>query len=212
MKTQFRCSGSDGYLNWVDDALGIRETANRVLTKDEKMKFEIFGSPQDLHKEIERKNSESPNSARMVAGYCWPWSDPNSDGALEDDVVIGDYRRPWNAKATAGRLASGIPRSDLWAYDKKGVNQIGCIYTIQGFEFDYVGVIFGRDLKYDSQSKTWIGDPSKSYDNVVKKDKEQFLRNVKNTYRVLLTRGMKGCYVCFLDDETEEYVRFRVEV
>jgi uncharacterized protein len=212
LKAQFRCGGSDGYLNWVDDVLGIRETANRLLTKDEKMEFKMFGSPQELHKEIERKNSESPNSARMVAGFCWPWSDPNGDGTLVDDVVIGEYRRPWNAKADLGRLAPGIPRSNLWAYDPKGVEQIGCIYTIQGFEFDYVGVIFGRDLTWDDWSKAWVGDPSQSYDSVVKRDREQFLRNVKNTYRVLLTRGMKGCYVCFLDKGTEDYFRSRVEV
>ncbi len=210
LKAQFRCGGSDGYLNWVDDVLGIWETANRLLTKDEKMEFKIFGSPQELHREIERKNLESANSARMVAGFCWPWSDPNSEGTLVDDVVIGDYRRPWNAKADSGRLAPGIPRSNLWAYDPKGVEQIGCIYTIQGFEFDYVGVIFGRDLTWDARSKAWVGDPSQSYDSVVKRDREQFLRNVKNTYRVLLTRGMKGCYVCFMDKATEEYFRSRL--
>jgi len=175
------------------------------------MEFKIFGSPQELHREIERKNSESPNSARMVAGFCWPWSDPNSDGTLVEDVVIGDYRRPWNAKADAPKLAPGIPRSNLWAYDSKGVEQIGCIYTIQGFEFDYVGVIFGKDLVWDARSKQWVGDPGKSYDSVVKRDGERFLRNVKNTYRVLLTRGMKGCYVCFLDRATEDYFRSRVE-
>jgi len=212
LKAQFRCGGSDGYLNWVDDVLGIRETANRLLTKDEKMEFKIFGSPQELHREIERNNAESANSARMVAGFCWPWSDPNGDGTLVDDVVIGEYRRPWNAKADSGRLAPGIPRSNLWAYDANGVGQIGCIYTIQGFEFDYVGVIFGRDLTWDARSRAWVGDPSQSYDSVVKRDREQFLRNVKNTYRVLLTRGMKGCYVCFLDKATEEYFRSRLEV
>jgi DUF2075 family protein/ATP:corrinoid adenosyltransferase len=212
LKTQFRCNGSDGYLNWVDDVLGIRDTANRILTKDEKMEFKIFGSPQELHEEIERKNSENPNSARMVAGFCWPWSNPNGDGTLVEDVIIGDYRRPWNAKDTAGRLAPGIPSSNLWAYDVNGVDQIGCIYTIQGFEFDYVGIIFGKDLVYGIEKKTWVGDPNKSYDSKVKKDKEQFLRNVKNTYRVLLTRGMKGCYVFFEDKATEDYVKSRVEV
>jgi DUF2075 family protein len=210
LKAQFRCGGSDGYLNWVDDVLGIRETANRVLTKDEKMEFKIFGSPQELHREVERKNSESANSARMVAGFCWPWSNPNSDGTLVDDVVIGEYKRPWNAKPDSGRLAQGIPSSNLWAYDAKGVEQIGCIYTIQGFEFDYVGVIFGRDLAYDAKSKAWVGDPKQSYDSVVKRDREQFLRNVKNTYRVLLTRGMKGCYACFLDKSTENYFGSRL--
>ncbi len=212
LKTQFRCNGSDGYLAWLDNTLGVRETANLMLTPQERMDFKIFDDPKSLRDEVMRRNEEKPNSARMVAGFCWPWSDPNPDGTLKEDVVIGDFRMTWEAKNDAARLAPGIPRAALWAYDSKGVSQMGSIYTIQGFEFDYVGVVFGKDLAYDQGTSEWIGRPENSADNLVKRDSERFLRNVKNVYRVLMTRGMKGCYVYFMDKGTEEYFRSRIQV
>jgi DUF2075 family protein len=210
LKTQFRCSGSDGYLNWLDNALGIRETANLMLTKNEKMDFRIFDGPQSLYEAIRKKNEEKPNSARMVAGFCWPWSDPNPDGTLKEDVVIGDFRMTWEAKNEATKVAAGIPRAKLWAYDPNGVSQMGSIYTIQGFEFDYVGVVFGDDLAYDPENG-WVGKPQNSADAAVKRDRENFVRYVKNAYRVLLTRGMMGCYVCFLNRDTENYFRSLIQ-
>ena len=110
------------------------------------------------------------------------------------------------------RLAPGIPKANHWATDPAGIDQIGCVYTAQGFEFEYVGVIFGTDLRYDPTTAQWIGDPSRSHDSVVKRSKKAFLQLVKQTYRVLLTRGMKGCYVYFLDRDTEAFVRSRMEI
>jgi DUF2075 family protein len=118
-------------------------------------------------------------------------------------VKIGTWEMPWNAKADAGRLADGIPPERYWASDPHGIDQVGCIYTAQGFEFDYVGVIIGRDLRWDRDSQDWIGDPSESYDSIVKRTpRDRFTDLVKRTYRVLLTRGMKGCYVYCEDPAT----------
>jgi DUF2075 family protein len=211
LMTQFRCSGSDGYLSWVDNMLNIRDTANRVLTKNEKMEFRIFDSPQKLYEAIKKKNRENPNSARLVAGFCWPWSEPNQDGTLKDDVVIGDFQMPWEGKP-GRRLARGIPPAHWWAYDPNGVNQIGCIYTIQGFEFDYVGVVFGKDLVYDPRTKEWVGKPENSADSMVRGTRQDFVRYVKNVYRTLLTRGMRGCYVYFMDKDTETHFRSMIEM
>ncbi len=210
LKSQFRCSGSDGYLNWLDNLLGIRETANPFLTKHEKMEFKIFNSPQELYGAIKKKNVEQENSARLVAGFCWSWSDPNPDGTLKEDVVIGDFKMPWEGK-DGKKLAKGIPPAPLWAYEPKGINQIGSIYTIQGFEFEYVGVIFGKDLVYNPVSKSWEGIKKNSADSFLKRaDENKFIDYVKNIYRVLLTRGMKGCYVYFMDKDTEEYFKSKI--
>jgi DUF2075 family protein len=126
--------------------------------------------------------------------------------------VIGDYRRPWDAKPGRWRLAPGIPSASLWATDPSGINQVGCVYNIQGFELDYVGVIWGKDLRYDFEQQAWIGDKKESADSVVKRSKDKFVDLVKNTYRVLLSRGIKGCYVHFMDRDTERFVRTRMEV
>lgn len=210
LKSQFRCSGSDGYLNWIDNTLMIRETANRYLTKNEKMDFWIFDDPNELYAAIKEKNRAKPNSARMCAGFCWPWSDPKPDGTLVEDVVIGRFKMPWEGKAEK-KLAKGIPYWYQWAYDPNGVNQCGCIYTIQGFEFDYVGVIIGNDLVYDPLSKAWIGKRESSRDPILKKaNVADFTSYVKNVYRVLLTRGMQGCYVYFVDANTRAFFESRL--
>jgi DUF2075 family protein/phage repressor protein C with HTH and peptisase S24 domain len=210
LEAQFRCNGSDAFVNWINNTLGVERTANVIWDQREEFDFKIFPSPLDLENAIRQKVNEGL-TGRVTAGFCWNWSKPNGDGTLKDNVVIGDYKRPWNAKPEAKKLAPGIPKASLWAYDPNGINQIGCVYTAQGFEFDYVGVIFGEDLVYDFDKQTWIGNLSKSSDNVVKRSGEKFVDLVKNTYRVLLSRGMKGCYVYFMNKDTERFFKSRIE-
>jgi DUF2075 family protein len=211
LEAQFRCAGSDAFVNWINNTLQIKRTANVLWNVDDPVfDFKVYGSPQALEAAI-RDKVEQGFTGRVTAGFCWKWSDPTPEGRLVEDVVIGDYARPWNAKSDAGHLAPGIPPESLWAYQSGGINQVGCIYTAQGFEFDYVGVIFGNDLVFDPASAEWRGDPSHSADSVVRRSRVHFLRNVKNTYRVLLSRGMKGCYAHFMDKATEMFIRSRTE-
>jgi DUF2075 family protein len=210
LEAQFRCAGSDAFVGWVNNTLGIQRTPHVMWNQADEFEFRIMPTPNILEDALKQK-LEKNSTARLVAGFCWPWSDPKSDGTLVDDVVIGDYIRPWNAKSDSGHLAVGIPKESLWAYDSGGVNQIGCVYTAQGFEFDYVGVIFGPDLIYFPELADWTGDKTKSFDTVVKRSGDRFVQMVKNTYRVLLTRGMKGCYVHFMDKNTENFFRSRME-
>jgi DUF2075 family protein len=198
---QFRCAGSEEFIRWVDATL---EIANDELLwgSDGQFDFRIFDSVEEMAEAV-RSKANGGYSARLVAGFCWPWSDPDSSGHLVDDVKLDGFSMPWNAKPDAGKLAVGIPKSNFWASDPEGINQVGCVYTAQGFEFDYVGVIFGKDLVY---SNGWIGNRKLSEDSVVKKAPEaEFVNLVKHTYRVLLTRGMKGCYVFFEDPKTRDF-------
>lgn len=211
LEAQFRCNGSDAFVNWINNTLSIKRTANVIWDQHEEFDFKIFTSPLELENAIRQKVSEG-FTGRVTAGFCWDWSMPNDDGTLKDDVVIGDYKRPWDAKPEARILAPGIPPALLWAYDPNGLNQVGCIYTAQGFEFDYVGVIFGEDLIYDFDKQEWVGDQSKSSDSVVKRSADKFIDLVKHTYRVLLSRGMKGCYVYFMNKDTERFFKSRIEI
>jgi len=210
LEIQFRCGGSEAFVNWVDNTLDIKKTPNIIWSKDESFDFKIFESPGEVEEAIMEKAREG-YSARMTAGFCWKWSEPDKDGKLVDDIIIGDFKRPWNAKPDSRRLAPGIPKSNLWATDPNGLNQVGCIYTAQGFEFDYAGVIFGKDLVYDFDKQEWVSDKKCSADTVVKGSKDKFTDLVKNTYRVLLSRGLKGCYVYFMDKDTERFVKSRME-
>ncbi len=195
LKTQFRCSGSDAYLQWLDKVLGIRESD--IAKYDPKMEFRIFDNPSEMMSEIRKRNTEKPNSARIVAGFCWPWSDPKQDRTLINDVKIGDFEMPWEKKDEFWK----------WATDDSGMEQVGTVYTAQGFEFDYIGIIFGKDLVYDQIQKEWISQSKNSYDSMVTRNNTELTKHLKQVYRVLMSRAHKGVYVYFMDKDTEEYFR-----
>ena len=110
------------------------------------------------------------------------------------------------------KLPKGVPKAQFWAHDPNGIEQIGCVYTAQGFEFDYIGVIFGNDISYNFEDGKWVGYPKNSKDPVVRGAKGKFIDLVRNTYRVLLSRGLKGCYVYFIDKDTEKFFRSRMDI
>ena len=209
LEAQFRCKGSDAFINWINNTLRIERTANYMWTGEENFDFRICNSPLEVENLIKMK-IESGKSGRLTAGFCWDWSDPNEDGTLKDDVQIGGYKRPWNAKKGIKKQAGTIPESDLWAHMQEGFGQIGCVYTVQGFEFDYIGVIFGLDLKYNLDKQKWEGHPENSHDKSIRK-KKNFEEYAKNIYRILLSRGVEGCYVYFQDKDTERFFKTRME-
>jgi uncharacterized protein len=209
LESQFRCNGSNGYLAWLDSTLQIRDTANEMLeTKD--YDFRIIDSPLELHELIRLKNKEK-NKARMVAGYCWKWVSKKTP--MLKDIVIGSYKATWNLE-TDGQA---------WIIKPDSVNEVGCIHTCQGLEVDYVGVIVGTDLvvrdgKVVTQpSKRASGDKSiDTWKKLVAADPLSAYARleaiIKNTYRTLMTRGQKGCYVHFVDEETRRFFASRIEV
>ncbi|MBU1323188.1 DUF2075 domain-containing protein [Patescibacteria group bacterium] len=208
---QFRCQGSDKFVQWINNTLGIIKTAEAIWdSKNTDFDFQIVNSPQELYRKIKEKNDQEPNSARLVAGFCWKWSQANLDGTLVKDVVIDDFAMTWEGKETGRKLAKDVPPASLWPYDPRAVDQIGSIYTIQGFEFDYVGVIIGKDLMYNFETNQWEGHPENSSDSVVKRAGDKFIDLAKNAYRVLLSRALKGCYVYFVDKDTEKFVKSRI--
>lgn len=209
LQIQFRCQGSDKFVQWIEQTMDIKKTTQALWNSNSEFEFKIANSPKQLYEWIKNKNKLESNSARLVAGFCWPWSDAKSDGTLVEDVVIDDFSMSWEGK-DGQKLAKVIPPASLWPYDPNGVNQIGSIYTIQGFEFDYVGVIIGKDLVYNFNTNQWEAHPENSYDKSAKRNKERFIDLVKNAYRILLSRAMKGCYVYFLDKETEKFFRSRI--
>lgn len=200
LKTQFRCSGSDAFLQWIENALKIRESGKQFLSKEDRMDFKIFDDPIKLKKAIDEKNEKKKNCARIVAGFCWPWSKPNPDGSLVNDVKVDGLEMPWEKKDQFWK----------WATDDSGMDQVGTVYTAQGFEFDYIGIIFGNDLVYDPRKNVWVANPENSYDTMAKRGNANFTKHLKNVYRVLMSRAHKGCFVYFIDKSTEDFFKSKI--
>lgn len=209
LESQFRCNGSDGYLSWLDNILDIEDTANTTLDGID-YDFKVVDSPNELKDLILNKNKIN-NKARMVAGYCWNWVSKKDKNL--NDITIPEYNfgMKWN-------LASD---GNIWIISPESVSEIGCIHTCQGLEVDYVGVIVGNDFVV--RNGEVVTDPSKraKTDASLKGYKKELKENpevankkadeiIKNTYRTLMTRGMKGCYVYFVDKETEQYFKNRI--
>ncbi|WP_417332578.1 DNA/RNA helicase domain-containing protein [Halarcobacter sp.] len=213
LTSQFRCNGSNGYLAWLDNLLEIRETANTSLDKDE-YDFKVFDNPNDLKDAIYEKNKIN-NKARLVAGYCWNWNSKKDKNAM--DIIIPEFgfEMQWNL-STDG---------NLWIVKPESIEQIGCIHTCQGLEVDYVGVIIGDDLTYEDgkiitnpEKRARTDQSLKGYKTRLKEAKksnniekvieiETKINNIiKNTYRTLMTRGMKGCYIYCTDENMSSYL------
>ena len=202
--SQFRCNGSDNYLNWLDQIMYNKQITSHF--KSEEFDFKIFDNPQDLYDAIKEQNDKDGQTARLCAGFCWPWSDKTDEnGDLLKEVKIGSFAMPWETKDTIKPRPKGYVQWYEWAYKPEGIKQVGCIYTAQGFEFDYIGVIVGKDLRYDKNTGVLYTDINATKDPTLKRSKEGFDDYVRNIYRVLMSRGMKGCYVYFCDNDVAEY-------
>jgi len=199
---QFRCGGSRSYENWILGLLELDDTPKSEWIPDGNFELRSASSPEELEAFLAAKNAEG-YKARITAGFCWTWHDPNSDGTLPMDVQIGDWHKPWNVKGDRG--VGGYLSGELWAIDPKGFDQIGCIYTAQGFEYDWNGVIFGPDLVW--RTDRWVGDRSGSKDPDMRGVAEDtFQQLVRNTYKVLLTRGLVGSVIYSVDPETQRHL------
>ena len=210
LESQFRCNGSDGYLAWLDDVLEIRNTANSDGF-DLDYDIQVIDNPNDIKNKIFELNKIN-NKARLVAGYCWNWIKEGKNDTNIYDIVIPEYnfKMSWN-----------LGNSSTWAIDPESVNEVGCIHTSQGLEFDYVGVIIGKDLRYENGRIVTDFTQRASTDNSLKGIKTMYQRNpkkalkiadeiIKNTYRTLMTRGQKGCYIYCEDKPLAEYLRQRI--
>lgn len=206
LESQFRCNGSDGYIAWLDNVLEIRETANFDIDGFD-YEFKVFDDPNKLRTAIEEKNKIN-NKSRIVAGYCWEWPKNNRNNPNYNDIKIPEYNFEisWN-----------LDGGELFALGENTVKQAGCIHTTQGLEFDYVGVIIGNDMRYengkivtDYKKRAKTDQSLSGLGNYKDEDKIKIADEIiKNTYRTLMTRGMKGCYVFCTDKKLSEYLKRR---
>ena len=197
--SQFRCNGSNGYLDFLDNILNIRKTVIFDSFNNE-YDFRIYDDINEMYNDLLQKNKIN-NKARLIAGYGYEWitkNKPNDPNLF--DIEIGDFRAKWNFNNT-----------QTWAIDEDSFDQVGCIHTSQGLEFDYVGIIIAKDLYYDNGVKTDFSKRAKT-DQSLKgikstNDFEFADRIIRNTYKTLLSRGQKGCYVFAEDKALSDYFK-----
>jgi len=201
LESQYRCAGSGNYLSWLDS---IFEYDPKLVNLEGDFDFKVVNSPHKLVDEIINKKN-----GRVLAGYAWKWNKERINGELEKDVFINehDFAMPWND-----------PNRIDWAIHPDCAYQIGCIHTVQGLEMDYVGVIIGKDLGYDKETNSLIVRRDEFKDNGARPAKpkkgaiDPLDKLVRNTYKTLMSRGMKGCYVYCCDKELEKYLLERCKV
>lgn len=207
LTSQFRCNGSDGYLAWLDDVLEIRETANYDIQGID-YDFEVLDSPDEMRQKVIERNQGS-NKSRILAGYCWNWPRAGRADTNTHEITIGDFEISWN-----------LDGGEAFALSPTSINEAGCIHTTQGLEFEYVGVIIGDDLRYegdhvvtDHTKRAGTDQSIKGLKKMEREDPKHALKLadeiIKNTYRTLMTRGMKGCYVYATDPNLRSYLKER---
>ena len=211
LTSQFRCNGSDNYMDWLEQVLYNKPITSSFQPEDFDLK--IFSDPQSMYDALVKQNNKPEQTARLMAGFCWPWSKDVVNGDLVKDVRIGNFAMPWETSDSVpySKLTKKYPKWFEWAYKPLGIEQVGCIYTAQGFEFDYAGVIIGGDLKYDPVAKQVLTDKSACKDPVLRQNRQEatmsFDDYVRNIYRVLMSRGMKGCFLYICDENLRNYMK-----
>lgn len=205
LTSQFRCNGSEGYIAFIDALLGIRRTANYDYF-DLDYDIRVYDDPVKMREDLRELNKIN-NKARMIAGYCYEWvTQRNPDNDLYDIELGDNFKAKWNFRNT-----------NTWAIDETSFDQVGCIHTSQGLEFDYIGVIIGNDLRYENgkviTDYTKRAKSDRSLDGIQKygryKEADEIIRN---TYKTLLTRGQKGCYIYCEDRALNKYLKERIEL
>ncbi|MFJ9352449.1 DNA/RNA helicase domain-containing protein [Streptomyces sp. NPDC101237] len=198
----FRCSGSAAYTAWVDALLYGEPVPWRGQAGYD---LALAGDPFQLQEWTEQTD-DAGETARITAGFCWPWTRkrPRHATALPLDIEIPaphqvsatglaagqKWTAAWNAASALTDLDGSLlaPHSQLWASHSGGHQQIGCIYTAQGLEYQHSGVIIGPDLTWSDGR--WTAHPEESHDdNLNTLSPQEYLPYALNIYRVLLTRG-----------------------
>lgn len=224
LSAQFRCHGADGFLNWLAVVLGLSEAESNAhatgWNRDE-YDFEIVDRPEEVLKFVRQKNKEAKlhpiagrtviPGARLLAGYAWPWTKDDNEYGEVKDVDLGSIQLAWNNRHASYK----------WAIDdsEQVKEEVGCVHTSQGLEFDWVGVFIGNDLQYDPKNHCLNASIDNYFDTGGKmglgKTKEEreknLLKYVCRCYRVLLSRGIRGARVYCCDKHLRDYLRREIK-
>lgn len=197
LTTQIRCEGGGAYVDYVSDILFSQPKSRKNI---EDYQFRLFDDVEEMVQLIKQLNSEE-DLCRCVAGYSWKWvtKKKKREEIREKklfDIEIQGHKYVWNMKGAE------------WILREDSIDEIGCIHTTQGYDLNYVGVIFGREIDYDKESGRIVINPELFFDRNVKNgaSPDMLRAYILNAYQVMLTRGIKGCYVYACNPGMAEYL------
>lgn len=204
LSSQMRVQGGSNYIKYVDDLLQVKLTrGNAYSAKDYELL--VFDSLVDLYDEL-GKREELYGLCRLVAGYSWPWL--SKENKNEIDIEIDGLRFQWN-------------QTDKdWINSTNAFKEIGCIHTTQGYDLNYTGVIFGKEINYNKEKNKIEVDPKLYFDKNGKRgvpDVEDLKSYIINIYKTIMYRGIKGTFVYACNKDLRDYLKqhmptFRKEI
>ncbi|GIQ57109.1 hypothetical protein Flavo103_02450 [Flavobacterium collinsii] len=206
LKSQFRVKGGNNYVNYIDNLLKCKLNKADPIFNLKEYEFILFDSIEDIVSEIKARDIENGLS-RLVAGYSWPWITNKKDAKQDFDIEIENTRLRWNS--------TNID----WVNSVNSRDEVGCIHTIQGYDLNYTGVIFGKEITYDKKTNQ-IKILKDNYYDVNGKlsivDSEDLKDFILNIYKTIMLRGIKGTYVYVCDKDLRDYfsefiIKYKIE-
>jgi DUF2075 family protein len=206
LKSQMRVKGGNNYIKFVDDLLNIKR-AIQSKYREESYDLVLFESFKDLYTELSKKEDDY-HLCRLVSGYSWEWqSDPKKKKPNLDaiDIEIEGLQFQWN-------------QTDKdWINNPKDINnplhEIGCIHTVQGYDLNYTGVIFGKEINFNPAANKIEIDSSKYFDKYgrIGVNEEELKNYIVNIYKTIMYRGIKGTFIYAYNKELREYLQNHIE-
>jgi DUF2075 family protein len=194
--SQMRVKSSSDYVGYIRRVLGASQPDSDFGSEApasenfEGYDLRLFKSVGEMRDEIRNRDKEA-GLARLVAGFAWPWVSKNDQSAYDIDVDGEQFR--WNSTQTD------------WIASPKSIDEVGSIHTVQGYDLNYAGVIIGPDLRFDPVERRLFVARESYFDKKGKENNavsgkiytdDDLLRFIGNIYAVLMTRGIRGTYVC----------------
>lgn len=200
LKTQMRCMSGQQYIDYLSNIFDCKQKDFETMANN--YEFKIFDDPNVLIDTIKEKDKEYGLCAN-AAGYSWKWKSKKYikegyDYIINNnlqDIKLGNRLYVWNMESNPHK-------------SKNAINEIWCIHTLQGYDLNYVGVILGEEIDYDPIENKITINRNKFYDTNVKRgaDDESLKKYIINAYKVIMSRGIRGCYVYACNKNMREYL------
>lgn len=200
LKSQMRVDAGSDYITFVDNLLNCRLNESSQAYVPLNYELKVFESFKDLYTELSKKEKQH-KLCRLIAGYSWPWATKDKSSKHKYDIEIEGLKFHWNRTA------------EDWISSETSFEEIGCIHTTQGYDLNYTGIIFGKEISYNPITKKIEIDPKSYYDRNGKAglaDEEALKAYIINIYKTMMYRGIRGTFIYACDTNLRNYLKEHV--